>query len=59
MYEMTEQEKRLNEIMSRASLDIKGNYTIYHNYRRLVEELELEPKKFEVAIRKLSKILKV
>ena len=59
MYTMTEQEKKLSEIMSRASLDLKQNQLIYHNYKRMVEDLDLDPKDFEQAIRKLAAILKV
>ena len=51
--------ERLNIIMAQAGRDAKGNYSIYHNYRRMVEELNLKPKEFERAIRDLSKILKV
>lgn len=55
----TQKKERLKNIMERAKLDHKEDYTIYHNYRRLLEELELEPKEFEQAVRKLSNILKV
>lgn len=50
---------KLDAILRQASRDEKGDYTIYHNYRRLLEELELEPKEFEQAVRKLSNILRV
>lgn len=56
---MINKEKKLDEIMARAKLDLKRNYTIYHNYKRLIEDLELDPKTFEKAIRTLADILKV
>lgn len=59
MCNTTEQEKKLKDIMSRANLDLKHNYSIYHNYRRMIEDLELNPKEFESAIRELAVILKV
>lgn len=49
----------LDRIMEQAAKDAKGNYSIYHTYRRKIEELDLDPKTFEQAIRKLSGILKV
>lgn len=52
-------QKKLSSILEQAKLDRKGDYSIYHNYRRLLEELELSPKDFEQAVRKLSNILKV
>lgn len=52
-------QKKLSAILEQAKLDRKGDYSIYHNYRRLLEELELSPKDFEQAVRKLSNILKV
>ena len=55
----TEDRERLNIIMAQAGRDAKGNYSIYHNYRRMIEELNLKPKEFERAIRDLSKILRV
>lgn len=54
-----QKKEQLKNIMARAKLDHKGDYNIYHNYRRLLEELELSPKDFEQAVRKLSNILKV
>lgn len=55
----TQKKERLKSIMARAKLDHKGDYSVYHNYRRLLEELELSPKDFEQAVRKLSNILRV
>lgn len=52
-------QKKLSAILEQAKLDHKGDYSVYHNYRRLLEELELSPKDFERAVRKLSNILKV
>ena len=50
----------LDRILAQAKRDtIKGNYSIYHQYRRMIEELELDPKSFEQAVRKLASILKV
>lgn len=55
----TDTKERLRIILAQAGRDAKGNYSIYHNYRRMIEELSLTPKEFERAIRELSKILKV
>lgn len=55
----TGDKERLKIIMAQAGRDAKGNYNIYHNYRRMIEELNLKPKEFERAIRELSKILRV
>lgn len=55
----TDTKERLHIIFAQAGRDAKGNYSIYHNYRRLIEELNLRPKEFERAIRELSRILKV
>ena len=55
----TDTKERLQIIFAQAGRDAKGNYSIYHNYRRMVEELNLKPKEFERAIRELSRILKV
>ena len=55
----TDTKERLRIILAQAGRDAKGNYSIYHNYRRMIEELPLNPKEFERAIRELSKILKV
>ena len=49
----------LDRIMSQAASDAKGDYRIYHDYRRKLEELELDPKTFEQSVRKLAKILRV
>ena len=51
--------ERLNALLEQAKRDAKENYSIYHSYRRMVEELNLSPKEFEQAIRQLSKILGV
>lgn len=55
----TGDKERLNIIMAQAGRDAKGNYSIYHNYRRMIEELNMNPKEFERAVRELSKILRV
>lgn len=55
----TGDKERLNIIVAQAGRDAKGNYSIYHNYRRMIEELNLKPKEFERAVRELSKILRV
>lgn len=49
----------LASIMDQAKRDKKGNYSVYHYYCRKIEFLDLGPKEFEQAIRKLSNILKV
>lgn len=49
----------LDRIISQAAADAKGDYRIYHDYRRKLEELELDPKTFEQSVRKLAKILRV
>ena len=55
----TETRERRNVILAQAGRDIKGNYQIYHSYRRMLEDLELTPKEFENAVKQLAKILKV
>lgn len=55
----TGDKERLNIILAQAGRDAKCNYSIYHNYRRMIEELNLKPKEFERAIRELSKIMRV
>lgn len=59
MVDMITKEKRLKDIFTRAKHDTKGNYSIYHSYRNMIEELNLNPKDFEAAVRKLSNILRV
>lgn len=54
-----EKNTRLETILERARRDAKGNYSIYHTYRRMIEELELTPKEFEKAVRRLADILEV
>lgn len=54
-----DKEQKLKDIFNRARRDIKGDYSIYHNYRRLLEELELDPMEFETAVRKLVCLLRV
>lgn len=49
----------LDRIISQAAADAKGDYRIYRDYRRKLEELELDPKTFEQSVRKLAKILRV
>lgn len=49
----------LQIIFMRAKNDVKHNHLIYNSYKREIEELELEPKNYEKAIRDLSNILKV
>lgn len=49
----------LQIILMRAKKDIKHNNRIYNSYKREIEELDLEPKEYEKAIRELSKVLKV
>ena len=51
--------ERLDIILAQAGRDIKGNYQIYHSYKRMLEDLNLSPKDYERAVRKLSAILKV
>lgn len=55
----TTTEEKLTAILNQAKHDAKGNYAIYHNYRRMIEELNITPAEFEKAVRKLSNILKV
>lgn len=55
----TDTRERRNVILAQAGRDIKGNYQIYHSYRRMLEDLELTPKEFENAVKQLAKILKV
>ena len=55
----TETREKLNLIMAQAGRDIKGNYHIYHSYRRMLEDLELTSKEFERAVKQLANILKV
>lgn len=49
----------LDRILAQAKMDAKGNYSIYHNYRRRIEDIDLDPKSFEQAVRKLAEIMKV
>lgn len=49
----------LQIILMRAKKDIKHNNRIYNSYKREIEELDLEPKEYEKAVRELSKVLKV
>ena len=49
----------LDRILAQAKMDAKGNYSIYHNYRRRIEDLDLDPKSFEQAVRRLAEIMKV
>lgn len=51
--------ERLDIILAQAGRDIKGNYQIYHSYKRMLEDLNLNPKDYERVVRKLSAILKV
>lgn len=55
----TNTRERLNIILAQAGRDIKGNYQIYHSYKRMLEDLNLSPKDYERAVRKLSAVLKV
>lgn len=55
----TETREKRNIIMAQAGRDIKGNYQIYHSYRRMLEDLELTSKEFERAVKQLANILKV
>lgn len=55
----TQKKEQLKNIMDRARLDHKGDYSVYHSYRRMIEDIGLEPKEFEKAIRKLLNVLKV
>lgn len=50
---------KLKKIFEQASHDAKGNFSIYHMYRHMIEDLILSPKEFETAIKKLTNILKV
>lgn len=50
---------KLDKILTQATADAKCDYRVYHDYRRRLEELELDPKTFEQAVRKLAKILRV
>ncbi len=50
---------KLDKILTQATADAKGDYRVYHDYRRRLEELELDPKTFEQSVRKLAKILRV
>ncbi len=59
MAKSTPTNDRLTAIFNQAKHDAKGNYAIYHNYRRMIEELNIPPAEFEKAVRKLSGILKV
>lgn len=55
----TQKRERLNVILAQAGRDIKGNYQIYHSYKRMLDDLELSPKDYERAVRKLFAVLKV
>ena len=55
----TETREKQNLIMAQAGRDIKGNYQIYHSYRRMLSDLELTSKEFERAVKQLANILKV
>lgn len=49
----------LQIILMRAKKDVKHSNRIYNSYKREIEELDLDSKEYEKAIRELSKILKV
>lgn len=52
-------QEKLKKIFEQARHDAKGNISIYHTYRRMIEDLILSPKEFEAAIKKLTNILMV
>ena len=51
--------EKLEDILKRAEKDEKNNYLIYHNYRRCIDLLELNPNEYEKAIRQLLNILRL
>lgn len=51
--------EKLEDILKRAEKDEKNNYSIYHNYRRCIDLLELNSKEYEKAIRQLLNILRL
>lgn len=55
----TNTKEQLDKILAQAGRDIKENYQIYHNYKRMLEDLELNPKEYERAIRKLAAVLEI
>ena len=52
-------QEKLKKILSLARHDVKGDFRIYHMYRRQIEDLALSPKEFETAIRSLSNALEI
>ena len=51
--------EKLEDILKRAKKDEKNNYSIYHNYRRCIDLLELNSNEYEKAIRQLLNILRL
>lgn len=52
--------EKLEAIMNAAKFaEPKGDYSVYRSYRRQLEDLGLTPEEYQVAVRKLAKILKV
>lgn len=51
--------EKLEDILKRAEKDEKNNYSIYHNYRRCIDLLELNSNEYEKAIRQLLNVLRL
>ncbi len=52
-------DRELQYLLSSAKLSKKGDFSVYNYYKGRIEELMLEPKECQQAIRELCKILKI
>lgn len=53
------QQNSLETIFNAARLEPKGNYSAYNMYRNQIENLDLDAKEYQAAVKKLAKILKI
>lgn len=53
------QQNALETIFNAARLEPKGNYSAYNMYRNQIENLDLDAKKYQAAVKELAKILKI
>jgi hypothetical protein len=50
---------RIQRVLTSANRDKKGDLRVYEYYKRCLQELDITPREYEQAVRKLANVLRV
>ena len=51
--------QKIQRVLASARRDKKGDLRVYEYYKRRLQELEITPREYEQAVRKLANVLRV